>query len=237
MLSNDLRALTRVAAELAREVNDGEDHTVAAALLTVSGAIVTGVNAYHFLGGPCAEVTALANHAATHTGDPVTTVVAVSGVTGQVIPPCGKCRQILFDLDPAINCIVRTSNGHYAIPVSELLPHAYDWRAAETHQQKIYMWEGYEPLIRSQAKQQTIRLDDPFTVGPADIVFEKESGEVVTIPAQVTEIVRVTRADLTEQDAQLDGFKDLEELLLALDRHYPGIEDHDPVDIVKFRVA
>lgn len=42
------------------------------ALMTKTGEIVTGVNAFHFLGGPCAEITALANHA----DDPV---VAVAG--------------------------------------------------------------------------------------------------------------------------------------------------------------
>lgn len=98
VLSNSLRSLTTTAVELATQANDNEDHTVAAALLTESGAIVTGVNAFHFLGGPCAEVTALANHATAQSGAPVIAAVAAHGPTSDVLPPCGKCRQVLFDL-------------------------------------------------------------------------------------------------------------------------------------------
>ena len=51
---NPHRSLTTTAVELATAVNDDGDHTVAAAVLTKSGATVTGVNAFHSLGGPCA---------------------------------------------------------------------------------------------------------------------------------------------------------------------------------------
>ena len=83
--------------------------------------------------------------------------------------------------------MVRSSNGLEAISVADLLPYAYDWRATEK-QQRIYMWEGYEPSIRSGAKRQTIRIDDPFHEGPAILVFEKDSGEVVTMPARVISV-------------------------------------------------
>lgn len=237
VLSKPLRSLTTIAIELATEINDNGDHTVAAALLTKSGETITGVNAFHFLGGPCAEITALANRAATHQSDPVVAVVAAYGSTADVLPPCGKCRQILFDLDPSIACIVRTANGHTAVPVRELLPYAYDWQAVEAGPQRIYMWEGYEELIRSGSKQQTIRIDDPFRVGQAEAVFEKESGEVTTIPAVVTDVRTVERSGLTELDAQRDGFDTLADLHAALDQHYPGLSDHDTVDLVTFEVG
>ena len=83
-----------------------------------------GLNAFHFLGGPCGEISALANHAAECADDPVVAVAAVYGPTGQVISPCGKCRQVLFDRDPAIQCVVRGSNGLEAVSVAELLPYA-----------------------------------------------------------------------------------------------------------------
>ncbi|WP_420174911.1 ASCH domain-containing protein [Luteococcus sp. OSA5] len=162
-------------------------------------------------------------------------VVAVYGRTGQVIAPCGKCRQVLHDLDPTIQCVVRGSNGLEAMTVSELLPHAYDWRSAE-QAQRIYMWEGYEPSIRSGAKRQTIRIDDPFHEGAATIVFEKDSGDVVTMAAKVTSVTAVRRCDLTEEHARNDGFSSLAELQDALDTHYPGLGGDDPTDVVTFEL-
>lgn len=235
MINATLRKLVQAATNVAVRCNDDQDHTVGAALLTRSGEIVTGVNAFHFLGGPCAEVSALANHASAHPDDPVVAVAAAYGPTGQVIPPCGKCRQVLFDEDPSIQCVIRSHNGLEAVSVDRLLPHAFDWRAAELPQ-KIYMWEGYEPAIRSGSKRQTIRVDDPFRPGPAQLVFEKESDEVVTLDANVTEVRTVSREALTEEHAQRDGFASLAELQAALDMHYPGLTATDPVDVVTFEL-
>lgn len=128
MITQALRALVSSATAHAERFNDGEDRTVAAALLTTSGEHVLGLNSYHFLGGPCGEITALANHAATRPSDSVVAAVAVYGPTGQVIAPCGKRRQVLHDLDPTIQCVVRSSKGLEAISVADLLPHAYGWR-------------------------------------------------------------------------------------------------------------
>ena len=235
MSTNELRNLLAKATTHAQRFQDGGDHTVAAALLTKSGKHVLGLNAHHFLGSPCGEVSALANHAASYPEDPIQAVVAVYGPTGQVIPPCGKCRQVLFDVDPSIRCIVRGSNGLEAPTVEELLPFAFNWRDME-QEQRIYMWEGYEESIRSGEKQQTIRVDDPFHEGNAQIVFEKESGEVVTIPAQVTAVSSIQRSKLSEKQARNDGFGSLAELQKALDAHYPGLGDDDEVDVVEFHL-
>ncbi|MGV0837650.1 ASCH domain-containing protein [Mycolicibacterium thermoresistibile] len=194
-----------------------------------------GLNTYHYLGGPCGEIAALSNHAADAPGDPIVAVAAADGPSGSVIAPCGKCRQILYDIDPQIRCIIRDPNGLRDRTVDELLPHAYDWRAVE-QPQRMYLWEGYEPLIRKGSKRQTIRVDDPFRVGPATLVFEKQSGEVATIDADVTEVRTVRRDQLTREDAVHDGFDDLEALHRALDRHYPGLTGADVVDVVSFSV-
>ena len=236
MLDRQLRDLVRAAATHAEEHADDADHTVAAALLTASGRTVLGLNAYHFLGGPCGEVTALANHAAECPQDPVTAVVAVYGPTQQVIPPCGKCRQVLFDIDPTIRCVIRGSNGLEAQTIGELLPHAYDWRAAE-RPQALYMWQGYESSIRDGAKRQTIRVDDPFHPGAAHIVFEKDDGEVVTIGASIVSVTPMRRCDLTDTHAQRDGFTSLAEMHEALNAHYPGLRMNDPVDVVTFELS
>ena len=73
--------------------------------------------------------------------------------------------------------------------------------------QQISMWEGYESLIRSGVKKQTVRYRDPFDVGDAVIVFEHDSGAVTEIPARVTGVRTVRRDELTEDDALADGFE------------------------------
>lgn len=233
MISNDLRRLVRLTAEHAERWNDDQDHTVAAGLLTTSGEVVLGLNTYHFLGGPCGEIAALSNHASSRPADAIVAVAAVYGTTGDLIAPCGKCRQVIFDIDPDIRFVIRETGGLMARTASELLPSAYDWRAAG-QPQKLHMWEGYEELIRSGAKRQTIRIDDPFRPGPAEVVFEKESGEVATIPATITGVQSLAFADMTEDLAIRDGFSSLEDLHNALDTHYPGLDTSDVVDVVSF---
>lgn len=236
MLSPNDRELVAAAKTHAKVATDDGNHTVAAALRLESGAIVLGVNTHHFLGGPCGEISALSNRAASRPDDPIRAVAAVHGPTDEVVAPCGKCRQVLFDLDPGIHAIVREANGLTAHPIADLLPHAFDWRAADAVQ-RLYMWEGYEQVIRSGAKRQTIRIDDPFRPGPAVVVFEKESGEVVTLPAAVDAVDTTTRADLSGEHAHRDGFADLHQLHAALDQHYPGLGVDDPVDIVSFTIT
>lgn len=235
MLTESVRSLLKGTTAYAQRCTDSEDHTVAAGLLTRSGQSIFGLNSYHFLGGPCGEISALANHAAVCPDDPVEAVVAVFGPTGQVISPCGKCRQVLYDVDPSIQCVVRGSNGLEAVTVAELLPFAFDPREIDARQ-KIFMWEGYEKAIRSGAKQQTIRIDDPFQTGPALLVFEKENGEIVSLSAQVKSVVPMRRMDLTEAHARNDGFSSLVELHEALDKHYPGLRDDDLADVVTFEL-
>lgn len=235
MISNDLRALVSAASAHAAECNDKNGHAVASALLTRSGHIVLGLNSHHSLGGECGEFSALSDHASTYPNDQVTAVVAVHGRTGQVMSPCGKCRQILSDLDPAIQCVVRSSSGLEAVSVATLLPFAYDRRSAELPQ-KIYMWEGYEASIRDGSKRQTIRIDDPFRPGPAQLVFEKESGDIVTIDATVTSVTTTRCRDLTERHARCDGFASLTELHLALRKHYPELAENDVADVVSFEL-
>lgn len=233
MISDELRSLVGRVAEHARRWDDGEDHTVAAGLLTASGAVVLGVNTYHFLGGPCAEMAALSNHASSRPEDPVVAVVAARGPSGTVIPPCGKCRQVVFDLDPSIRFVLREPSGLATRSAAELLPFAYDWHAVK-EPQRIYMWEGYEQMVRSGAKTQTVRVDDPFWPGAAQIVFERSGGEVVALPATVTEVLTIARSALTEEIARCDGFATVAEIQDDLERHYPGLGAQEPVDVVRF---
>lgn len=120
---------------LAVPANPG-NHLVASAVRTTSGSTFTGINVYHFSGGPCAELVALGTAAGggvLATG--IKTIVAVKKDenTGEVIVlnPCGRCRQVLFDYNANMEVIV---SGDGAAPrtasLRELLPF------------EPYVWDG-----------------------------------------------------------------------------------------------
>ncbi|MEV5607838.1 cytidine deaminase [Streptomyces sp. NPDC052225] len=120
------RELVDAATEIARTRCRGDNHTVASAARDRDGRIVTGVNAYHFTGGPCAELVVI-GAAAGQGAYELETIVAVGDRERGVIPPCGRCRQALLDYFPHINVIVGPPDALRAVPVAELLPETYVW--------------------------------------------------------------------------------------------------------------
>jgi cytidine deaminase len=129
-LPDDLTGLVDEASALVRDRAADPTHTVAAAVLTDDGTVATGLNLYHFTGGPCAELVALANAAATTTS-PVRAVVAVGDRGRGVLAPCGRCRQVLADLFPEVTTLVPGPDGPRVVPVPELLPASYAWAAQD----------------------------------------------------------------------------------------------------------
>ncbi|MCZ7433134.1 cytidine deaminase [Streptomyces sp. WMMC1477] len=118
--------LIQAAADVARTCCRGDNHTVAAAARARDGRIITAVNAYHFTGGPCAELVVIGAAAGQGVHE-LDTMVAVGDRDRGVIPPCGRCRQVLLDYFPALRVIVGTGDGLRAAPVTELLPATYVW--------------------------------------------------------------------------------------------------------------
>lgn len=118
--------LVQAAAEVARTRCLGDNHTVAAAGRARDGRIVTAVNAYHFTGGPCAELVLIGAAAAQGVYE-LDTIVAVGDRDRGVIPPCGRCRQALLDYFPGIGVIVGDGDRIRTAPVSALLPASYVW--------------------------------------------------------------------------------------------------------------
>jgi cytidine deaminase len=118
--------LIQAAADVARTRCRGDNHTMAAAARARDGRIVTAVNAYHFTGGPCAELVLIGAAAAQGAYD-LDTIVAVGDRDRGVVPPCGRCRQVLLDYFPAINVIIGTSNRLRAVSIADLLPESYVW--------------------------------------------------------------------------------------------------------------
>ncbi|MEV0155941.1 cytidine deaminase [Micromonospora sp. NPDC050686] len=120
------RALVQAATAVAKLRCRSEHHSVAAAVRSVDGRVFTGVNVYHFTGGPCAEVVAL-GAAATQGAGELETIVAVGNAGRGVLAPCGRCRQVLSDYDPGLRVIVGPMDGLRVVPVADLLPETYVW--------------------------------------------------------------------------------------------------------------
>ncbi|MFI9272707.1 cytidine deaminase family protein [Kitasatospora sp. NPDC052896] len=118
--------LVHAATRVAETACHGELHTVAAAARTRDGRIVTGVNAFHFTGGPCAELVVIGAAVAQGVRE-LTAMVAVADRGRGVIPPCGRCRQVLLDYYPELTVIINTGGWLRCVPVRELLPEAYVW--------------------------------------------------------------------------------------------------------------
>jgi len=98
------------------------NHTVGAAIRCKNGKIYLGVNVY-LNHGACAEIIAIG--AAITAGErEFDCIVAVRG-EGEILPPCGNCRQMLSDYAPLCDVIIVTENGEKKIQAKELIPFSY----------------------------------------------------------------------------------------------------------------
>lgn len=118
-------SLVQSASEMLARSGDGDNHTVAAAIYAEDGTITSGMNLYHFTGGPCAEIVALARLVSEGGGAKPLAIVAVADRDRGIIAPCGRCREVLADYCPDIQVVLRTENGVEAAPLNALLPYRY----------------------------------------------------------------------------------------------------------------
>jgi cytidine deaminase len=118
--------LVQAAVEVARTRCRGDNHTMAAAARAHDGRIVTAVNAYHFTGGPCAELVVIGTAAAQGLYQ-LNTIVAVGDRDRGVVPPCGRCRQVLLDYFPELGVIVGNGDRRRTVRITDLLPETYVW--------------------------------------------------------------------------------------------------------------
>ncbi len=88
----------------------------------------------------------------------------------------------------------------------------------------------YVEELLSGKKRATVRL--------GKIERDKEaiihSGGRIVAVAQILDVRHKRFAELDDFDAQLDGYKNAEELKRALRRHYPSIKDDDVVSVIVF---
>jgi cytidine deaminase len=118
--------LISAAADVARTRCRGDNHTMASAARARDGRIITAVNAYHFNGGPCAELVVIGAAAAQGAYE-LETIVAVGDRDRGVVPPCGRCRQVLLDYFPELKVIVGAGDQLRTVSITELLPETYVW--------------------------------------------------------------------------------------------------------------
>lgn len=125
-LTDSDRRLLAAAQETIRKNYDSKSHlhTVGAAVRCKGGKIYTGVNVYS-LHGACAEQVAI-GAAITNGEREFEAIVAVRGKDGQeILPPCGNCRQMLWDYMPDCAVILDFGGEPKKLPARELLPFAY----------------------------------------------------------------------------------------------------------------
>ena len=100
---------------------------VGAAILTDTGEIFTGCNVENSSYGLsiCAERVALFK--AVSEGYHNFKAIAIISDASEYCPPCGACRQVLWDIAKDIEVIMAKNERDYKVErLSQLLPHAFD---------------------------------------------------------------------------------------------------------------
>jgi cytidine deaminase len=129
-LSEDLQSLVETAKQARlHSVAPFSDFKVGAAVKTESGKVYTGCNVESASYGltVCAERVAIWK--ALSEGERQFTELAVVADTETLTPPCGTCRQIIWEFARGATIIFANLNGHSEVfHIADLLPRAFDAR-------------------------------------------------------------------------------------------------------------
>jgi len=126
MNEKQITQLIKAAEQMVKENGSEPNHTVGSAVMSKDGAIISGINFYHFNGGPCGEVATLAKAISEGCNDLIG-IVAVGDRERGVISPCGRCRQSIFDYYPDMEVVINDGNSLTTIPIKKLLPYTYSF--------------------------------------------------------------------------------------------------------------
>ena len=122
---NRMPELINAASQLIAARFKPDYHEIGAALRTKSGQVFSAVHLEATVGriAVCAEAVAIG--IAATTGDTeIEMIVAVNRV-GQVVSPCGMCRELIGDYAPDAEVIVPGDTGPRLVAISDLLPNKY----------------------------------------------------------------------------------------------------------------
>ena len=112
---------------LSKNFDDGVyHHTVGCALLCKNGKVYTGVNC-DGIHGSCAEYITMGIAISAGEREFDTIVATHDKALNGVVPPCGNCRQMLFEYCPDIKVIVNDEDGNLIkVSARDLLPFAWE---------------------------------------------------------------------------------------------------------------
>lgn len=112
---------------LSKNFDDGVyHHTVGCALLCKNGKVYTGVNC-DGIHGSCAEYITMGIAISAGEREFDTIVATHEKALNGVVPPCGNCRQMLFEYCPDIKVIVNDEEGNLIkVSARDLLPFAWE---------------------------------------------------------------------------------------------------------------
>ncbi len=111
---------------LSKNFDDGVyHHTVGCALLCKNGKVYTGVNC-DGIHGSCAEYITMGIAISAGEREFDTIVATHEKALNGIVPPCGNCRQMLFEYCPDIKVIVNDEEGKLIkVSARDLLPFAW----------------------------------------------------------------------------------------------------------------
>ena len=120
----DAELVERARALMRRRYRPGYHH-VASALRTTTGQVFEGVHLEASVGriAVCAEAIALGSAALAGDTD-VDLIVAVDR-NGNVVSPCGMCREMILDFAPSARFVVPSPGGETVVAAEALLPSKY----------------------------------------------------------------------------------------------------------------
>lgn len=122
-ISADDGKLVEAATDVLRRCYRDIRHTVGAAVLCSSGNVYAGVNVEACGYGPCAEAVAF-GMAFSNAETEIKSVVAVMQ-NGEVLSPCGNCRQLIVDYAPDAMVILNVDGRTVKTQARNLLPGHY----------------------------------------------------------------------------------------------------------------
>lgn len=230
-LQSELRVI-EAAEALARTLGSNPNHTVAAAALDTQGHIYSAVNVYHFTGGPCAELVTLGVAAAANAG-PLVAMAAAGDRSRGLIPPCGRCRQVMLDLHPDVLVAVPSDKGPRMRPIAKLLPDTYFFPDSDAERVLRFNKRYYE-AVADGTKTSSVRWDEPVPTGSAIFYFEDDDRP--SLRGEVLAVNNYRLDELTPETLRLGEGDTVEGYIRGLREHYPAMPDDARVDVVDFAV-
>ena len=102
-----------------------EWHHIGCAIRTRSGAVFAAVHLEAYVGRVAVRAEAIAVGMAAAAGDTDISVIVAVNRAGEVVAPCGICRELISDYAPDAAVIVPGAEGPERVSIRTLLPNKY----------------------------------------------------------------------------------------------------------------